>query len=387
MRILLAGQTYFREDNGQAVFTCRLAKGLAAAGHKVLVIAPSTDGEQSMIMKGKVLLQQVPTLSLPYNANITFCSSKAIKGAMESFAPEIVHLQDHYFVSGITSQAAKKLKVPMVGSNHFLPDNIIDNLHLPAFAQATAARLLWAHMLKRYNRLLKVTTPTKTGVAILQKQIIKPPVEAISCGIDTTRFCPAQDNERDQGRARFNLASDATIFVYVGRIDHEKGLGTVLEAFAAIQDKQAILYLGGKGSYSNTLKKRRDQLGLTERVILPGFIPGEDLPLLLRCADCFIMAGHAELQSIATLEAMASGLPVIAADARALPELVDNEVNGFLFPPHNVKSLVTCMNSFINSKERWPAWQKESRNRACKHDIKLTVEQYLNWYRSVIKTR
>lgn len=384
MRILLAGQTYFREDNGQAVFTCRLARGLAAAGHTVLAIAPSGDGKTTLQKKGAVLLQQVPALSLPYNANITFAPGRIIKGAMESFAPDIVHLQDHYFISTATFNAAKKLKIPTVGSNHFLPDNVIDNLHLPTFTRNVATRLLWSHMLSKYNQLLKVTTPTETGVEILRQQNLKPPVEAISCGIDATRFCPPQINEREKGRKHFNLDPNATVFVFVGRIDHEKGLGTVLEAFAEVKNSSAILYLGGKGSYANTLKRRRDQLGLTERVFLPGFIGEDDLPLLLRSSDCFIMAGHAELQSIATLEAMASGLPVIAANARALPELVENGVNGFLFPPHDIQALAKCMNSFIDCKKKWPLWRTKSRERACQHDLRLTVEKYLSWYQSVI---
>ena len=384
MRILLAGQTYFREDNGQAVFTCRLAKGLADAQHKVIVIAPSGCGKAGQKMVEHVHLQQVPTIRMPFNTNITFVSQALVSNLLESFQPDIIHLQDHYFISRAVHIAAKKFSIPMVGTNHFLPDNIIDNLCLPTFTKHIATKLLWAHMLNYYNMLQKVTTPTQTGVEILYKQKIRPPVEAISCGIDISRFYPPTKAERNVGRQYFTFDNKATIFLYVGRIDHEKGLDTVLEAFAVLDNEHCILYLAGKGSYSSALKKRRDQLGLQKRVVLPGFIPEEDLPRLLHSVDCFVMAGHAELQSIATLEAMASGLPVIAARARALPELVEDNVNGFLFPAHDSEALARCFQLFLDQRSEWRKWRAESRHRACKHDHYRTVKKYVEWYRSVL---
>lgn len=383
MRILLAGQTYFREDNGQAVFTCRLAKGLADAQHKVMVIAPSASGKAEQKMVGQVRVQHVPTIRMPFNTNITFRSSRIVVDILQSFRPDIIHLQDHYFISGNVYTSAKKSSIPMVGTNHFLPDNIIDNLCLPPFTKQAATSLLWAHMLKHYNKLKKVTTPTQTGVNILCTQQIKPPVEAISCGIDTSRFQPPTELQRNHGRQYFTMDSDATVFLYVGRIDHEKGLDTVLEAFADFDNEQCILYLAGKGSYSSALTKKRNQLGLQKRVILPGFIPEQDLPRLLHSADCFVMAGHAELQSIATLEAMASGLPVIAANARALPELVEDNENGYLFPAHDSKALARCFQLFWDQRSDWQKWGAESRHRACEHDHHRTVQQYIEWYQSV----
>lgn len=385
MRILLAGQTYFREDNGQAVFTCRLAKGLAAQNHQVLVIAPSPDKTTGYTVQERVLLLQVPTLRLPFNCNLTFHARDAIAEAMESFQPDIVHLQDHYFLTRSVFTAARKNGVPQVGTNHFLPDNIADNLCLPRWSRPLATRLLWAHMLARYNRLHYVTAPTRTGVTILEEQRLRPPTQPISCGIDTDRFQPPTLSARRLARKQFALDQEQTVFLYVGRLDHEKGLDTVVRAFAALDDDQTRLILAGRGSYRTALIKCCTRLNITQKVLLPGFVPEADLPALLHCADCFIMAGHAELQSIATLEAMASGLPVLAADARALPELVTDHCNGFLFPPRSVNALEQAFRRFLRNRHQWPTWGEESRRRACTHDHTRTVEAYARLYRQVLQ--
>jgi len=82
-----------------------------------------------------------------------------------------------------------------------------------------------------------------------------------------------------------------------------------------------------------------DQLGVAENVHFLGFVPDDDLPRVYTAADVFVMPGVAELQSLATLEAMASGLPIIAADAMALPHLVHPGINGFLYRPGDVDAV------------------------------------------------
>ena len=91
--------------------------------------------------------------------------------------------------------------------------------------------------------------------------------------------------------------------------------------------------------YRDSLLEMVHELDIEESVTLPGYIDSDDLPLLLNSVDAFVMPSSAELQSIATLEAMSCGKPILAANARALPELVEHGSNGFLFNPQNAQSL------------------------------------------------
>ncbi|GHC95508.1 hypothetical protein GCM10007079_47270 [Nocardiopsis terrae] len=92
------------------------------------------------------------------------------------------------------------------------------------------------------------------------------------------------------------------------------------------------LVLAGAGQRAGEPRALAAELGVAERVFFLGFVSDEDMPLVYAAADVFAIAGVAELRSIATLEAMSTGLPVVAADAMALPHLVGEGCDGFLFP-------------------------------------------------------
>jgi glycosyltransferase involved in cell wall biosynthesis len=112
-----------------------------------------------------------------------------------------------------------------------------------------------------------------------------------------------------------------------------------------------------------------------------GFVPDADLPLLLNSADAFVMPSHAELQSIVTLEAMASGLPVLAANACALPELVTPDVNGYLFAPQDVADTARCITTLLQAQPRWASLGAASLVKVEAHTRQKTIQHYLDWYR------
>ena len=128
MKILFVGQAFYRRDNGQAVFTINLAEGLVAAGHQVLVLVPSLSGKAERKAEHGVTVQMVPALSLVDNTNITAFAGGLVERTIMAFQPDVVHVQDHYFLSHSALAVAHKLHLLTVGTNHFLPENLTDNL-------------------------------------------------------------------------------------------------------------------------------------------------------------------------------------------------------------------------------------------------------------------
>ncbi len=382
MKVLLAGQAYFREDNGQAVFTVRLAHGLQRLGHRVSVLAPAEQKAPAEEEINGIRVLRIPTLHLPHNANISLNTLSQVRGRLAASNFDIIHLQDHYFISRALWRLARERHTAVVGTNHFLPQNLSANLPLPATLRQALVPLFWRHMLSLYNRLEAVSTPTQTGADILRKQGLKPPVVAISCGVDVERFRP-DALARCELRQRLAVDGQTPLFLYVGRLDHEKGLQEVVTAFAELADTGAVLALAGKGSCADQLREQARRLGLDRRIRFPGYVTAEELPKLYNAADCFIMAGYAELQSIATLEAMACGLPVLAADACALPELVQAD-NGLLFTARSAASLAAQWRKFFRLRPQWPAMGAASRARAEEHGLMRSVSRYADWYRAVL---
>lgn len=384
MKILLAGQAFYRKDNGQATFTVTLAEGLARAGHQVAVLAPKVFGAGT-ICKNGVDIHRLTALYLGHNVNVSAFSGRRIEKVLDTLRPDMVHIQDHYFISRSVWCKARKRNIPVVGTNHFLPDNLIDNVHFAGCLRPLVQRLLWRNMLGLFNRLDGVSAPTPTAASILKQAGCRVDVEAISNGVDIQRFRPRPTANRRHLRRRYGIDPSQVVFLYVGRVDREKGLDVLLKAAIRLAGQPLQIVICGKGRFLSALKHMRKDLGLKERVVLTGYVPDSDLSLLYNSADVFVMPSAAELQSIATLEAMACGRPVLAADARALPELVCPGVNGLLFQPGSSTGAERCIRDMLALAPNWPAMGRASRLRAEQHALSETVRRYTAWYAEVMR--
>jgi glycosyltransferase involved in cell wall biosynthesis len=207
---------------------------------------------------------------------------------------------------------------------------------------------------------------------------------AVSNGIDLTRFRPA--SRRENLRERLGLDSHARTLLFVGRIDREKHLDLLIKALAQMRDLPVQLALAGKGADHRRLSKMVEELELEDRVHFLGYVPDADLPALYNLADVFLMASEAELQSIATMEAMASGLPVIGADANALPELIRHGVNGFLFPPRDSNTLGHYLRALVADANLARRMGENSLILIQKHDLRNSIRRYEDLYNEVLQT-
>jgi hypothetical protein len=172
----------------------------------------------------------------------------------------------------------------------------------------------------------------------------------------------------------------------VGRLEKEKRIEVIIRALPLILKKtDAQLVLVGPGSLKDSFKKLAEELGVGDRVIFPGFIPDEDLPNFYRAADVFVIAGIAELQSIATMEAMASGLPVIACNAMALPELAHEGENAFLFSDGDHEILTERAILMLTDHELRKRMSQKSLEIIAKHEIDKIMSEFEALYQRAIK--
>jgi glycosyltransferase involved in cell wall biosynthesis len=238
-------------------------------------------------------------------------------------------------------------------------------------------------MLRFFNRLDVVTAPSKTAAAILRRRGLRVPVYPISCGVDLSRFHWDASVDRSATRQRYGLAPDRCMFLFVGRVDGEKRLDVLLHALALLKRDDIQLAIAGKGAALKGLKALARALKLGDRVRFLGFVPDGDLPALLNSADIFTMPSEAELLSIATLEAMACGRPLLVAQAEALPELVTPGVNGYLFQPGNPVDAARHMALLAAQPLRWASMGAASLDKVQHHSLENTVSSYEKIYESL----
>jgi glycosyltransferase involved in cell wall biosynthesis len=392
MRILITTQNLVQPNNGQATFTRNLAEGLAEQGHELMVVTPAGDVEGFPGLRHGVRIETVPSISLgPWypEVYVTLHPEAACARLLESFQPDIVHIQDHYPLGAGMARAAwkrrvRRIRCEIVGTNHFLPDNFISSMPLISSIRPLhplVRRILWRQCLKVYRRVDLNTAPTRTAARIFEDQCVRAHVEAISCGVDLNAFRPDPAVDRQAVRRRFGLDPDAPLLLYVGRLDPEKRLDVMLEAFRTLEVGEAQLAIGGRGRLEQRLRDRSEALGLERRVRFLGFVPEQEIHDLFAAADCFAMPSEAELQSIATLEAMATGLPVLASDAGALPEIVEDGVNGALFHSGDPAHAAGRIRWLLQNRARWQAMGCASLETALRHSLPLTIARYAEIYK------
>jgi 1,2-diacylglycerol 3-alpha-glucosyltransferase len=390
MRIVIAGQTYDPTINGQGAFTVHLVEGLVQAGQQVMVIRPSDHIHAYRMSRNNLHIRAIIAIPLappPYsNVCVTPLPGVQVGRLLDEFQPEIVHIQDHYPLCRGVLHAALERDLRVVGTNNFLPENIIP--YVPIFSRSAALRaflkhILWKMVLDVFNRVDVATAATETAARILRQQGLKVPVQAISSGVDLNYFRPDPSVNRTEIRIRYGLDPRRIIFLYVGRIDREKRLDILLRAFHRLNRDDLQLAIAGRGRNLKALQSLTRQLGLGQHAVFTGYVPAKDLPALLNSADIFAMPSEAELQSIATLEAMGTGRPVLAANARALPELVENGVNGYLFRAGDVEDAAQRIAELADHPESWARMGTASLNIAHPHSLSNTLQCYQELYRSL----
>ncbi|MEV0167934.1 glycosyltransferase [Nonomuraea fuscirosea] len=381
-RILISTDTYPPDVNGAAYFTHRLATGLAARGNDVHVVCQSEAGPASADVVDGVVVHRLRSAPLLVHPTMRVTVPTRLDRLVADINPDVLHTQGHFVVGRAAIAAARRAGVPVVATNHFMPDNLFQFAHIPEKLRIKAGRLAWRDFSRVFNRADHITTPTPLAARLLSDQGFGREVEPVSCGIDLARFHPRAE-PKSWARRMFDLPDRPTV-LFVGRLDEEKRLDELVRALPLVlNETDAQVALVGKGNQRDELERLARSIGVSDRVFFLGFVPDENMSQAFSAADVFAMPGVAELQSIATLEAMASGLPVVAADAMALPHLVDG--NGYLFQPGDVVGLARHLTAVLADDGLRARLGKASRELALTHDDQSSLARFERIYDEVAR--
>ena len=379
LTVLIGCDTFGPNVNGAAKFAERLAAGLVGRGHNVHIVAPAANRKRGTFIEehegAKMTVHRLRSwrwyphdwlrFALPWRINQ---NSARI---LDQVKPDVVHFQSHIIVGRGLSIEAEKRGIRIIGTNHFMPENLLDFAVIPKWVHNFAVKLAWAAAARTFGRAEAVTTPTRKAADFLEEYTHLTDVHAISCGIDAHRYTPT-----------FNPEGENRI-VFVGRVTGEKKIDVLIRAMKLIPaDLRASLEIVGGGDLLAHHKSLVHQLGLDGKVTFTGYVTDEQLNAALARAKVFAMPSIAELQSIATMEAMATALPVVGANAMALPHLIHDGENGFLFEPGNVEELAAKLTQVLSMP--WPELEKmkrESLHFISGHDITRTLDTFEALYR------
>ena len=287
--------------------------------------------------------------------------------------PDAVHVQSHLIMGRYLIKSAKQRGIRLIATNHIMPENLIKySVIIPKWFEKTAMKLAWRDAGRVLRQVDFITTPTRRAADLLENAAGVSNVLAISCGIEASKFANATPTSNKHPR-----------ILFLGRLDYEKHIHNLLSAVAKLPASlKTQVEIVGDGGERAALEAQARDLGIADQVKFLGHISEEELPKAYERATLFAMPSIAELQSIATMEAMASGRPIVAADAMALPHLVHDGDNGYLFEPNDVDMFADRLLKVLTAdKKELARLSENSLYLIQSHDIERTLTIFEGLYR------
>ncbi|MBA2392005.1 MAG: glycosyltransferase [Ktedonobacteraceae bacterium] len=380
MRIMIVTDQYPPMVGGVPTVTHGLAVDFANREHQVWVVAPNYGSRDTRTVEDKVRVYRFSSFEWPAyeGLRIPFLPFVPVRNLIKKVDPDIIHIHSPIVLGNIAQILAGGLRKPVIATNHYMPTNINNSLMSEPLIGKYLSNITYSYLVHFCNRCEYVTAPTQTALNLLYEYGLRAPARPISNGIDLQKYSPgARDLAVLQ---RFKLPTEQPLLLHVNRLSEEKRINVLIDATAKIKSN-AHLALVGTGPAVVELHAQVERLQLQERISFLGFVQDADLLQLRRAADLFVIPSEAELQSLATMEAMACGLPVIAANAWALPELVHPEENGFLFQPGNSDELAKYIDILASDTAMKQHMGEESLRIISKHDRNNVLEEWEELYR------
>jgi glycosyltransferase involved in cell wall biosynthesis len=380
LTILIGADTYPPHVNGAAQFGYRLAKGMTARGHTVHVVASRSEKGRSFTeTRPEAVVHRLRSHSVPtheyFRIVFPWEVKKEISLLFDHVQPDVVHIQSHYMIGEHVLYEAVKRGIRVIATNHFMPENLNPFLPFPQWFLNIVGRISWKDMGKVMGQANVVTTPTPLAARAMRDHAFLREVMPLSNGIDVSAYEPRPGETVEK--------NPYPTVLFAGRLAEEKHVDVLIQAIAKTPAELDVhLEIVGGGEVRPALEQLVDRLGVRSRVRFLGLAPDDELRLAYLRADVFCMPGTAELQSLVTLEAMSASTPVVLADAMALPHLVEDGVNGYLFRPNDSDDLAEKLTAVLaQPAEDLRRMGAESHRMVQKHGIKATMDTFEALYR------
>lgn len=339
LKIAIVTETWPPEVNGVALSLMQLCKGLQKQGHKILLIRPSQTQSCADFMPNKECL--VTAQSIPKYPTLQFGWPQFLKvaNALDEFMPNVVHVVTEGPLGLTALHAAKSRNIPVSSGFHSPFQDFSRFFDLAFLVKPIQHYLRWFH-----NNTQLTCVPSKDTEKALKQFGIKCPLVVVGRGVDTQQFSPLYRSETY--RCTWGADGNTTVMLYVGRLSPEKEIDVLIRNFICMQqqdEKQYKLVITGDGPD----RQRLEALGLAHGVIFTGSLTGKNLASVYASADVFVFASQVETFGNVVLEAMASGLPVVAYNYACAHAHIEHGNTGWL-------STLGDVNSFSSQMQRLP---------------------------------
>ncbi len=386
LNIAMFMDNYYPQINGVVTSAINTSIELERRGHNVYGVAPmpeSFDDYQDDYFPLPTHFVKGFEIGVYPDFQFSWPFDGKLFNEMREFKPDLIHFHAPMPIGFQAINIARKLKIPVIGTFHtfFAEPEYLSVVGLEKWKWLQ--RFGWWYSNFYFLRCDGVISPGIATASFLKMKGLKNDIEIISNGVQGVKY-RAGDFFNNTG---FNLDDGNKWLLYVGRVSKEKCMDTLLEGFKIIhkKDNKTRLLIVGGGPYLNTLKNGIERDGYKDTIIFTGSIPNKDLMEsgIYKKAKMFVTASTSENQPMTILESICMGLPVVGADAKGIPELIEG--NGFTFKPNDPEDMAAKVLDILNNNDLYEEFSKKSIELSLKYDITNTTVKMENFYYSIIE--
>lgn len=371
-RIALFTGNYNHVQDGVSLTLNRLVRYLLKRGDEVLVFGPTVDNPP---MKHAGEFVPVPSIPIPGRPEyrLTTRFPRSIRQRLEAFRPDLVHIATPDVLGFKALRWAKANGVPVVASYH---------THFPAYLKYYGIQSMEGFMWKAgrwfYGQCEQVYVPSLSVAAVLRVHGINEGLRLWERGVDVGRFGP-QRRDLDWRRS-FGIDDDEVLITFVGRLVLEKGLSIFADVIEGLHRRGLPVrsMMVGDGPARADMERRLPE------TVFTGHLGGSDLPKAYASSDIFLFPSDTETFGNVTLEAMASGVPAVCADATGASELVQHEMTGYLAPPGDSDDFLDYVARLVTKAERRTRFGEAAIERAYHYDWDAVLARLRSYYEDVL---
>jgi len=359
-RIALFAGAYNHISDGVALTLNRLVAYLESRGARVLIFAPTSQKPPAIEHNGTLV--SVPSIPFPGRSDyrLTVGISKKGWARLEAFSPDLVHIATPDYAGAQALKWAKSHAVSVVSSyhTHFASYLKYFASYNPLYRIDLIENTAWRYGRWFYNQVEHVYVPSPSIARTLREHGITNGLRIWARGVDTDRFAP--HHRCQQWRSEHGFTNTDIVVAYVGRLVWEKNLSGFVKILDSLTSKRIPFrsLVVGDGPARDAL---RDQLANT---VFTGPLEGHELATAYASSDIFLFPSETETFGNVTLEAMASGLPTVCANASGSDLLVRPEQTGYLLPPHDISAFHEAIERLILDTSLRKQFGNASRERA-----------------------
>jgi glycosyltransferase involved in cell wall biosynthesis len=371
MKIAVFTETFLPKVDGIVVKVCRLLEHLERRGHEAIVFAPGGSPKEYSGFQ----VYSFRSLPVPFYPEMSISPPWALVDLkVQEFKPDLIHLVNPVSLGLAGLRVAKLYQVPVLASYHTDVPGFAEHWNLGFLSESIYRYARWIH-----NNVDLNVCPSEFTRRQLHEHNFKR-VEIWRGGVDIELYSPAKRSAEMRVRLT-DGDTERPLLMYVGRVSPEKKIDRLLPILKRYPE--ARLAIVGDGPSRQDLQKKFRGTD----TVFTGYLKGEELATAYASGDIFTFTGDKETFGNVVVEAMASGLPVLAPNSGGVTDLVLDRFNGRQYDPNEPESILEAAGEMIADPVKAREYGEYGRQLAEQRTWEITLDELLGHYQQVIETR